>query len=75
MFYLSVIRALTALQAGVETLVERSRHDQRGQGMAEYALLILGVGALAVFVFQWLRGSNLLQNLFQSVFGRLLGGG
>lgn len=71
---LSILRALGALQAGIEALVLRARSDERGQSMAEYALLVVGVGALAIFVFKWLQGSGLLEQLFSSVFGKLLGG-
>jgi len=35
---------------------------------------MVGVGALAVFVFKWLQGSGLLEGLFQKVIGGLLGG-
>jgi hypothetical protein len=48
--------------------------DERGQSMAEYALLMLGVGLLAVFIFKWLQGSGLLQNLFGAVIGKILPG-
>ncbi len=68
------LRALVALQACVDDLAERARGDERGQSMAEYALLLIGVGALAVFVFKWLQGSGLMEGLFKNVIGRLIGG-
>jgi len=70
----TILRALVAFQTGVDALTERTRSDERGQSMAEYALLMVGVGALAVFVFKWLQGSGLLEGLFQKVIGGLLGG-
>lgn len=68
------LRALVALQTGIDALTERARDDERGQSMAEYALLLIGVGALAVFVFKWLQGSGLMESLFKNVIGRLIGG-
>lgn len=70
----TILRALVALQTGVDALVERAGGDERGQSMAEYALLLIGVGALAVFVFKWLQGSGLMEGLFKNVIGRLIGG-
>ena len=64
---LIVVRALNALQA-------TAQRDERGQSMAEYALLILGVGLLAVFVFKWFQGSGLMENLFGTVVKAILPG-
>ena len=58
-------RAITAVSA---------RRDDRAQSMAEYALLMLGVGLLAVFVFKWLQGSGLIQSLFSGVISKILPG-
>ena len=66
----SVIQLLTAVHLSVLDAI-RGR-DDRGQSMAEYALLILGVGLLAVFVFKWFQGSGLLEGLFSAVIGKLL---
>jgi hypothetical protein len=67
---LTVLHLLTSVHLSVlDTLDKRS---ERGQSMAEYALLVLGVGLLAVFVFKWFQGSGLLEGLFSSVIGRLL---
>ncbi len=51
-----------------------TEHDERAQSMAEYALLMLGVGLLAVFVFKWLQGSGLIESLFSGVIGKILPG-
>lgn len=74
MINLTILRALVAFQTGVDALIERARSDERGQSMAEYALLLIGVGALAVFVFKWLKDSGLMEGLFKNVIGRLIGG-
>jgi hypothetical protein len=58
-------RALTAATA---------ERDDRAQSMAEYALLMLGVGLLAVFVFKWLQGSGLIESLFSGVISKILPG-
>ena len=66
----SLIHLLTSVHLSVlETVNNR---DERGQSMAEYALLILGVGLLAVFVFKWFQGSGLIEGLFSAVLGKLL---
>jgi hypothetical protein len=62
------------LFVALQCALTASARDERGQSMAEYALLMLGVGLLAVFVFKWLQGSGLLQNLFSSVIGKILPG-
>ncbi len=46
--------------------------DERGQSTAEYALVMVGVAAIATFVFRWLQGSGLLEEFFGEVFGQLL---
>ena len=51
-----------------------ARRDDRAQSMAEYALLMLGVGLLAVFVFKWFQGSGLIQGLFSGVISKILPG-
>lgn len=49
----------------------RPRPD-RGQSTAEYALVMVGVGALATFVFKWLQGSGLLEELFGEIIRQLI---
>ena len=51
-----------------------TERDDRAQSMAEYALLMLGVGLLAVFVFKWLQGSGLIESLFSGVISKILPG-
>jgi Flp pilus assembly pilin Flp len=63
-----IVRLLVALQVAL------APRDERGQSMAEYALLILGVGLLAVFVFKWFQGSGLMENLFGAVVKAILPG-
>jgi hypothetical protein len=63
--------AMTLQRAITSATAER---DDRAQSMAEYALLMLGVGLLAVFVFKWLQGSGLIQSLFSGVISKILPG-
>ena len=51
-----------------------TERDEQAQSMAEYALLMLGVGLLAVFVFKWFQGSGLIESLFSGVIGKILPG-
>ncbi len=52
-------------------LLARSDSD-RGQSTVEYALVLVGVAALAVFVFSWLQSSGLLEEIFGSIFRRIV---
>jgi hypothetical protein len=63
--------AIAFQQALTPSAAER---DDRAQSMAEYALLMLGVGLLAVFVFKWLQGSGLIESLFSGVISKILPG-
>jgi len=62
MFLSTLIRLLVALD----------RRSERGQSTAEYALVMVGVGALAVFVFKWLESSGLIEQLFGAVIRKLM---
>jgi len=46
--------------------------DDRGQATAEYALVLLGVAAIALAVVSWATRTNLVGKLLDLVFGRLL---
>jgi Flp pilus assembly pilin Flp len=54
--------------ARVWVLRTTTQRDQSGQSTVEYALVLVGVAAVAVFVFRWLQTSGLLEDLFRSVF-------
>jgi hypothetical protein len=68
----SFLRLAIAVQCAITSATQR--RDDRAQSMAEYALLMLGVGLLAVFVFKWLQGSGLLESLFSGVISKILPG-
>jgi len=51
----------------------RSRRlDQRGQASAEYALVLLGVAAIALLVTAWAARTNRIGRLLDAVMDQLL---
>ena len=44
-----------------------------GQATAEYALVLLGVAALALLVVQWASKSDAISKLFDFVIGHVIG--
>ncbi len=68
---LIVHRFIAAQNRLVEHLDRVDRSD-RAQSTAEYALVMVGVGALAVFVFRWLQTSGLIERLFGAVIEQLM---
>jgi Flp pilus assembly pilin Flp len=51
----------------------RGRHDDRGQTTAEYALVIMAAGAIAIGVIAWANGTGSFTGLFESVIEDLTG--
>jgi hypothetical protein len=49
-----------------------SRRSDRAQSTVEYALVMVGVGALAVLIFKWLGSSGLMENLFGAIISKLM---
>jgi len=49
------------------------RRDQRGQATAEYALVLLGVAAVALLIVSWATHTNKIGDLFDGIFDALLG--
>lgn len=46
-------------------------HDDRGQATAEYGLVILVAGLIALGVIAWVRGTGVFTGLFESVIDTL----
>ncbi len=46
---------------------------ERGQSTAEYALVLLGAGTIAMMVVAWASSSNQVGRLFDAVFESLIG--
>jgi Flp pilus assembly pilin Flp len=55
------------------TPIKRLRRDQRGQATAEYALVLLGVAAVALLIVSWATHTNKIGDLFDGIFETLLG--
>ena len=53
--------------------IKRLRRDQRGQATAEYALVLLGVAAVALLVVSWATHTGKIGDLFDGIFETLLG--
>jgi Flp pilus assembly pilin Flp len=53
--------------------IKRLHHDERGQATAEYALVLLGVAAVALLVLSWATHTNKIGDLFNTIFDTLLG--
>jgi Flp pilus assembly pilin Flp len=56
----------------IQTLLADLSDDHRGQATAEYALVLLGVAAIAMVVGLWAAKSGLLGKLFDLVGNKLL---
>lgn len=51
----------------------RRQRDDRGQTTAEYALVIMAAGAIAIGVIAWANGTGSFTGLFESVIEDLTG--
>ena len=60
-----------ALIRALSRLVSRLRHTDRGQTTAEYALVLLGAGALAMLLLAWATETNRITSLLDAVFRSL----
>lgn len=49
-----------------------AHHCERGQSTVEYALLLVGVAAIALLVVTWATGSDAIPRLFDAVFGNIV---
>jgi len=65
--------ALQYLVARPLTPIKRLRRDQRGQATAEYALVLLGVAAVALLIVGWATHTDKIGSLFDGIFDTLLG--
>lgn len=52
--------------------VRRRMADASGQATAEYALVLLGVAAIALLVAAWATKSGKIGQLFDAVIGKLI---
>jgi Flp pilus assembly pilin Flp len=52
-------------------LLHRLR-DERGQTSAEYALVLLGVAAIALLVGLWAKNTDVVGKLLDTIFGSIM---
>lgn len=57
----------------IDGLAQRATSD-RGQSVTEYALLLIGVAAIAALVLKWVGGTDMIGKLFSSVLDKIIGG-
>ena len=50
----------------------RSTHSERGQGTAEYALLLLGAATIALVVLSWATGTGKIGALLDAVVDSII---
>jgi hypothetical protein len=68
---------LTNIRAQATTMRARwraRRQDDRGQATAEYGLVILVAGGIALGVIAWAGGTGAFTSLFETVIGQLTSG-
>ncbi len=58
--------------ARVLAVPQRCCRDQRGQASAEYALVLLGVAAIALLVTAWAARTNRVGRLLDAVMDQLM---
>ena len=66
-----MLQLFVYLQTAVAAVLADDRRDQRGQATAEYALVLLGVAAVALLVGVWAAKTNLIGKLFDLVFRKI----
>ena len=66
-----MLKLFVYLQTAVAAALNDVRRDQRGQATAEYALVLLGVAAVALLVGVWAAKTNLIGKLFDLVFRKI----
>ncbi len=60
-------RIVGALRRLLVTTHSRLISPQRGQATVEYALVMIGVAAVAGLLIGWVRGTDLIEKLFDRV--------
>lgn len=51
--------------------LQRATDHERGQTTAEYALVLLAAGSIAMMVVAWANGSGAVGELFDSILSRI----
>jgi Flp pilus assembly pilin Flp len=61
------------LYLSLHSLLNRLRHDERGQASAEYALVLLGAAAVALLIMGWATKTDLVGKLLDTVMKTISG--
>ena len=64
-------RVSTLVRGAVVRLATRDRRGDRGQATAEYGLIILAAGGIALGVIAWASGTGSFTDMFESVIDKL----
>ena len=72
MFSLSVLVHVLAAAVAARSRRRGHGHDEGGQASAEYALVLLGVAAVALLVSAWAARTDGIGRLFDAVMDHLL---
>ena len=67
-----MLQLFVYLQTALSAVLADDRREERGQATAEYALVLLGVAAVALLVGVWAAKTNLIGKLFDLVFRKIL---
>lgn len=65
--------AVTARSVRFAAIRQRGGRDERGQATAEYGLIILAAGGIALGVIAWAARTGTFTGLFESVIDKLSG--
>ncbi|MFP3901956.1 MAG: hypothetical protein ACLFXM_13970 [Acidimicrobiia bacterium] len=68
------LRTATRVQLAARRHLDRLTGDDRGQSTAEYGLVILAAGGIALGVIAWAGKTGTFTGLFESVVGNLTEG-
>lgn len=63
---------LVPIHAVTTRVAAAVRRDDRGQATAEYALVLVGVAALALLVLAWATKTDKVGDLLDGVFDKIL---
>lgn len=66
-----MLSLVVAVQSRVLTAL--ARREERGQAVAEYALVLLGAAGVALLVAKWAGSTNRVGKLLDAVLDNLLG--
>jgi hypothetical protein len=67
-----VLVQMIVVEVRLRLRLRRASSGDAGQATAEYALVLLGVAAIALLVAAWATKSGMIGQLFDAVIGKLV---